>query len=76
MQGLVITALRIMQDNGLIIPARLSEENLISEATEYAESYKCDAETAINDVLDEYAYADVLDREERMYGDHDHSMNG
>lgn len=54
MMGLIITALRIMQSNGLILPAHLTDEALINEATEYAESYKCDAATAIRDVIDAY----------------------
>jgi chaperonin cofactor prefoldin len=40
-----------------------------AEAIEYAASYKCDLETALDDVRDAYAEGWHLDNDERLYNE-------
>jgi hypothetical protein len=54
------------------LPPHLSVDTLIDEAETYQQSYKCDLETAIDDVIDAYNEGAADDADARRNGDWDY----
>lgn len=55
-----------------VLPDHANEADIVNEAMEYAESYKCDEATAVRDVIDAYYEGAADSADARRNGDWDY----